>query len=124
MSDCNCPWHIAANRFCPVQGLNMRMAVDRLKTFTIFDWPFRKTLSIVDFAEAGFYYTGTSDVVKCFLCKSSLHDWKENDSPSKEHARLNPTCPFVRGERTFNIPIIMNPYQDQLDNDVFDVCGH
>lgn len=115
MSNCGCTWHIAANRFCPVQSLNMRMAVDRLKTFTILDWPYRCNLSIVDLAEAGFHYTGTSDVVKCFLCRTSLHDWKSTDVPSEEHQKYSPSCPFVKGERTYNIPIITSPYQDQPD---------
>ena len=117
MVDCRCPWHLSANRFCPLQGLNLRMANDRLKTFTILDWPFLTNLSIVDYAEAGFYYTGTSDVVKCFTCKTSLHEWKENDSPSLEHAKYSPMCAFVRGQRVGNVPIIMNPYQDQPDSD-------
>jgi len=115
MADCRCPWHVAADRFCPVAHLNMREGVDRLKTFTIFTWPYQRNLSIVDMAEAGLYFTGRLDVVKCFLCRVQLNDWKSDDSPRDEHARLSPNCPFVLGQRTYNIPIIESPYKIRPD---------
>lgn len=110
MSSCNCAWHLTANRFCPVQNLSMRDAADRLKTFTILNWPFLTNTSIYDFAEAGFYYTGRLDAVRCFLCKVTLFEWENGEKPSDQHKKLSPRCPFVQGQRTYNIPIIASPY--------------
>jgi len=110
MSNCQCPWHLAANRFCPVQNLDLSEATSRLKTFTIFNWPFKTQTSLLDFAEAGLYYTGESDIVKCFLCNVSMGGWEPGDSPSGEHKRINPTCRLVLGMRTFNTPIFASPF--------------
>ena len=113
MSDCQCSWHLAAKRFCPVQKLDMQDGMHRLKTFTIFNWPLHKHTSMLDLAEAGLYYTGSSDAVKCFLCRVTLNDWKQGDIPSEEHKRLSPNCPFVKGERTYNQSIVSSPYQSK-----------
>lgn len=40
-----------------------------------------------DLAEAGFYYVGYDDEVKCFYCEGSLYGWNVDDDPWEEHAR-------------------------------------
>ena len=40
--------------------------------------------SLLQLAEAGFYYTGTQDspdAVRCFLCLKDLDGWERNDDP-------------------------------------------
>ncbi|CAC5425095.1 BIRC2_3 [Mytilus coruscus] len=46
-------------------------------------------------ADAGFYYTGTEDVVQCFYCGLKLRRWDVFDDPWVEHARHGKHCPHV-----------------------------
>jgi len=65
----------------------------RLKTFE--NWPNNAPQYVQALVDAGFFYTGTSDHVKCFQCGKGLKNWEETDIPDEEHARWHPTCPFV-----------------------------
>ncbi|XP_063442560.1 inhibitor of apoptosis protein-like [Mytilus trossulus] len=47
-------------------------------------------------ADAGFYHTGTEDVVQCFYCGLKLRSWDVFDDPWVEHARHGKHCPHVR----------------------------
>ncbi|KAH3729430.1 hypothetical protein DPMN_055401 [Dreissena polymorpha] len=47
-------------------------------------------------AEAGFYFTGVGDEVRCFSCNGRLRNWKEHDDPWTEHGRWFPSCGFAR----------------------------
>lgn len=46
-------------------------------------------------AQAGFYYLGSADEVRCFYCDGGLRNWLQNDDPWFEHTRWFPKCPFV-----------------------------
>ncbi|XP_071443953.1 death-associated inhibitor of apoptosis 2-like [Hetaerina americana] len=46
-------------------------------------------------AEAGFFYTGQSDQVRCFYCDGGLWNWQEEDDPWLEHTRWFPNCAYV-----------------------------
>lgn len=46
-------------------------------------------------AQAGFYYLGSGDEVRCFYCDGGLRNWLIGDDPWIEHARWFPKCPFV-----------------------------
>lgn len=46
-------------------------------------------------AEAGFFYTGQDDYVKCFFCGGGLVKWKEEDIPWIEHGFYFNQCQFV-----------------------------
>ncbi|KAG7156056.1 death-associated inhibitor of apoptosis 2-like 9, partial [Homarus americanus] len=71
----------------------------RLKSFRFMwnKWPLelRQQPTIHDLAETGFYYIGISDMVRCFFCGISLHNWEENDIPWNVHACWSPSCEFV-----------------------------
>ena len=56
----------------------------RLRTFS--EWPPGIKQSPELMAEAGLYYYGQSDQVKCFYCDGGLREWQENDDPWEEHA--------------------------------------
>ena len=45
------------------------------------------TMNIEEMADAGFYYAGTGDMVRCYWCDGSLEGWKEHDDPWEEHAK-------------------------------------
>ena len=47
-------------------------------------------------SEAGLYYYGQSDQVKCFYCDGGLSEWQEGDDPWEEHAGWFSGCAFVR----------------------------
>lgn len=51
--------------------------------------------NVADTVRAGFYYTGTSDIVQCFYCGLKLRNWDPSDDPWVEHARHGKNCPFV-----------------------------
>lgn len=62
-------------------------------------------------AQAGFYHQPSStgdDRAMCFTCNVCLVCWEKTDEPWSEHERHSPTCPFVRGEYTQNVPLIVS----------------
>ena len=52
--------------------------------------------SIHTLSEAGFFYTGKSDFVRCFSCGGGLKNWENGDDPWIEHARWFPSCQFLK----------------------------
>jgi len=66
----------------------------RLRTFR--EWPPALRQQPKELADAGFYYIGLSDQVKCFYCDGGLRNWQPEDVPWVEHARWFSRCVFVR----------------------------
>lgn len=59
-------------------------------------------------AQAGFYHQPNAsgdDRAMCFACNVCLVCWERTDEPWSEHERHSPTCPFVAGEYTQNVPL-------------------
>lgn len=51
-------------------------------------------------AQAGLYYTGIRDKVRCPYCKVELESWELHDDPFSEHCRLTLSpCSFVKNRR-------------------------
>lgn len=50
-------------------------------------------------ANAGYFYTGPGDKVRCFYCNGSLNHWSPMDEPWVEHAKFFPRCGFLRSKR-------------------------
>ncbi|XP_066156165.1 death-associated inhibitor of apoptosis 2 isoform X1 [Euwallacea fornicatus] len=65
----------------------------RLRTFTSWSPHLIQTPEIL--AQAGFYYEGMGDQVRCFHCDGGLRHWDPDDDPWTEHARWFPRCSFV-----------------------------
>ncbi|CAH0399809.1 unnamed protein product [Chilo suppressalis] len=65
----------------------------RLATFE--RWPADRHQAPQALAEAGFFYTGTDDQVRCFYCDGGLGKWEAGDTPWSEHARWFPHCGYV-----------------------------
>ncbi|XP_067680641.1 baculoviral IAP repeat-containing protein 6-like isoform X2 [Haliotis asinina] len=58
-------------------------------------------------AQAGFYHQPNAsgdDRAMCFTCNVCLVCWEPTDEPWSEHERHSPSCPFVKGEYTQNVP--------------------
>lgn len=66
----------------------------RLRTFA--EWPRHMKQKPAQLAEAGFFYTGVGDRVKCFSCGGGLKDWDENDEPWEQHALWMNKCRYVK----------------------------
>lgn len=59
-------------------------------------------------AQAGFYHQPVNagdDRAMCFTCNVCLVCWEKTDEPWSEHERHSPSCPFVKGEYTQNVPL-------------------
>ena len=67
----------------------------RVNTFNKNPWPHPQTLPPEEMAEAGFYFTGRQDFVRCFHCMKVLGMWISLLKPWVEHCRWSPHCPFV-----------------------------
>ncbi|KAI0234847.1 Baculoviral IAP repeat-containing protein 7 [Lamellibrachia satsuma] len=76
------------------RSLNYSGETSRLSSFR--RWPQNSNQSKEDLAQAGFYYTGIEDSVKCFSCNGTLRNWERGDDPWTEHARWFPRCNYVR----------------------------
>ncbi|WAR06732.1 BIR7A-like protein [Mya arenaria] len=84
-------------------------------------------------AEAGFWYAGFNDNVKCFFCDGGLRNWDPKDDPWREHARWFPRCPFViqvKGQEFVARVVQENggewepPANQQMDNEGADGTEH
>ncbi|XP_062611236.1 baculoviral IAP repeat-containing protein 7-A-like isoform X2 [Saccostrea cucullata] len=67
----------------------------RLESFQTEKWPSSITQTPKQIAEAGFYFTGEEDAVRCHYCDGGLREWEPGDDPWTEHARWFPFCKFV-----------------------------
>ncbi|AAZ67406.1 ihibitor of apoptosis (iap) [Trichoplusia ni single nucleopolyhedrovirus] len=71
---------------------NFDNVVKRINSFR--NWPRNRT-DYIDLAEAGFFYTGLGDRVKCFYEGCTLSDWSCDRVPWQQHARWFPNCRYV-----------------------------
>ncbi|XP_072259072.1 baculoviral IAP repeat-containing protein 2 [Pyxicephalus adspersus] len=76
-----------------VSNVCMQTTSSRLKTFV--NWPSRIPVTPKKLAEAGFYYVGRNDDVKCFCCDGGLRCWESGDDPWVEHAKWFPRCEYL-----------------------------
>lgn len=65
----------------------------RIESFK--EWPTAMKQTAENMADAGFFYLGVSDKVKCFRCHGLLHRWGARDDPWEEHAKWNKTCTYL-----------------------------
>ena len=73
----------------------MEVEENRLTSFAG-KWPESSPVSAKELAEAGFYYHGPFDRVRCHRCEGTVYQWVPGDSPIGEHKRLFPHCSFVQ----------------------------
>lgn len=75
---------------------NPSMAVEPVRLATFSSWPAQMKQKPEVLAQAGLYYIGESDKVKCFHCDSLLYNWEPDDDPFVEHARWFPECQYIK----------------------------
>ncbi|MEE6472887.1 hypothetical protein FKM82_009766 [Ascaphus truei] len=76
-----------------VSNVSMQTFSSRFKTFV--NWPPRIPVLPKQLADAGFYYVGRNDDVKCFCCDGGLRCWESGDDPWVEHAKWFPRCEYL-----------------------------
>ena len=77
---------------------HMRSREARLQTFLDHStvWPaHRIRASPQQIVDAGFFYLGNRDRVKCWYCNGGLQNWERDDVPWEEHAKWFPMCEYV-----------------------------
>ncbi|CAG2255140.1 BIRC7_8 [Mytilus edulis] len=63
---------------------------------SFYNWPHPdKRPTPGELADAGFFYLGQGDAVKCFYCGGMLRHWEEKDEVWTEHMKWFPLCLFV-----------------------------
>ncbi|XP_071137944.1 baculoviral IAP repeat-containing protein 7-like isoform X2 [Mytilus edulis] len=77
----------------PMKYPNMCITQSRFVTFS--SWTNTNTADKESLVDAGFFYTGNEDHVRCFDCGIGLRSWEPEDDPLVEHARWSPTCRFI-----------------------------
>lgn len=84
---------------------------NRLRTFS--EWPGNAAVDSGRIARAGFYYTGRSLEVQCFLCGGIISEWNYGDQVMARHRQLSPNCPFVLSpSSTCNVPLVSSQSQN------------
>ncbi|XP_060831133.1 baculoviral IAP repeat-containing protein 3-like [Bombus pascuorum] len=79
---------------------DLRFETARLLTFR--NWPVYVAIPL---AAAGFFYTGTSNTIKCFVCQVKLNYRLEPNTPMQIHKAYSPECGFVRNQNCGNVPM-------------------
>ncbi|XP_077974045.1 baculoviral IAP repeat-containing protein 7-like [Styela clava] len=78
---------------------HMESVINRLESFKPRPgcrWPSDKLRATIDeLVNAGFFYLGERDRVKCWYCNGGLQNWEYEDSPIVEHAKWFPSCEYV-----------------------------
>lgn len=74
-----------------------KSAVARLESFESKLWPIGITQKPRDLVEAGFFYSGQSDITICFSCGVALGKWEVTDNPWVEHKKnLKKKCLYLQ----------------------------
>ncbi|KAL3882586.1 hypothetical protein ACJMK2_028916 [Sinanodonta woodiana] len=79
----------------PVEKVFPHYAVPSARKESFRTWPKYITVKPKDLAEAGFFYEGVGDTVKCYYCGGGLRYWDPGDEPWTEHAKWYPSCPHI-----------------------------
>ncbi|XP_053241671.1 baculoviral IAP repeat-containing protein 2 isoform X3 [Podarcis raffonei] len=92
----NCPFveQMCDQTSFTVSNMSMQTYVMRLNTFK--SWPAAVPVQPPRLADAGFYYVGRNDDVKCFCCDGGLRCWESGDDPWVEHAKWFPRCEYLQ----------------------------
>lgn len=73
---------------------NYAIEAKRLESYE--DWPKFMRQKPKELSDAGFFYTGKSDRVKCFSCGGGLKDWEAGDEPWEQHAMWYSHCEYLK----------------------------
>ncbi|XP_042883395.1 baculoviral IAP repeat-containing protein 3-like [Penaeus japonicus] len=80
-------------------------------------WPDCLVQKPQDLAEAGFYYDGVGDHVRCFQCCGGLCNWEKEDIPWNQHAKWYSYCPYLYLKKNIKYIENKNEIKKTLDID-------
>uniref|UniRef100_A0A182SMI4 Apoptosis 1 inhibitor n=1 Tax=Anopheles maculatus TaxID=74869 RepID=A0A182SMI4_9DIPT len=69
--------------------------VETVRVASFKEWPKSMKQTPKQMADAGFFYTGKSDIVQCYCCGGALRDWLTDDEPWMEHAANYSGCYYL-----------------------------
>uniref|UniRef100_A0A8D0CC13 E3 ubiquitin-protein ligase XIAP n=1 Tax=Salvator merianae TaxID=96440 RepID=A0A8D0CC13_SALMN len=70
-------------------------ATESSRQQTFLNFPSHCPVSSSALSQAGFFYTGDKDKVKCFSCHATVEGWQEGDSAVEKHKTASPGCRFI-----------------------------
>jgi E3 ubiquitin-protein ligase XIAP len=76
-----------------IKSPDFRLITNRLASFK--EWPKSMKQKPKALSDAGFFYCGKGDSVKCFSCGGGLRDWEEDDDPWEQHALHYENCHYL-----------------------------
>ncbi|XP_067946840.1 baculoviral IAP repeat-containing protein 7-like isoform X2 [Watersipora subatra] len=92
-----------------------RLSVYSRRRETYQTYPENSNVDANELCEAGFFYEGVGDKVKCFWCDGALEMWSRGDDPWIEHAKWYPGCTFVQQSKGIDFikeqRLLMSPDQ-------------
>ncbi|XP_068974777.1 baculoviral IAP repeat-containing protein 7-B-like [Bombus flavifrons] len=91
-----------------IQENNDDYRFEAARRWSFRNWP-KSFIDPVSLAAAGFYYTGDTDVVRCFECQLVVNLWLKGDIPMQIHEMRSPKCRFIRNEHCDNVAIGVDP---------------
>ncbi|CAG5118256.1 unnamed protein product [Candidula unifasciata] len=96
------------------------MSNEFIRIGTYIGWKSNGKPNIIDLVKAGFYYTGHSDIVRCFSCGVEIEDWQQNSDPFVMHSSNSPGCAAVSDSGSNNrqdyVPSLCEPNQSSSSN--------
>ncbi|CAC5415994.1 BIRC2_3 [Mytilus coruscus] len=72
----------------------------RLSSYSNF--PRHVNVFVSALSKAGFYYTGSTDTVRCYACGITHQNWTRGDNPEEIHCRLSPSCTHLQNSRLYD----------------------
>ncbi|KAK7108748.1 hypothetical protein V1264_016424 [Littorina saxatilis] len=102
------PFTLVSGTYCQ-PGSSQQLQKEGVRLASFKDFPTSVPVYAIRLAQAGFYYTGKRDVVRCFCCGVTHGGWRMGDKPTSVHALISPNCPLVRGNDRTNIPLSSSP---------------
>ena len=62
--------------------------------------PFNNEEQVINFVDAGFYYSGFGDFVKCFFCGLCVGQWNIHDCPYGTHKDCAKDCGYIQNVKS------------------------
>ncbi|KAH9525184.1 hypothetical protein Btru_000560 [Bulinus truncatus] len=91
------------------------------------NWPISHIIHSNVLADAGFFYAGYADCVRCFHCGLGLKSWKAGDDLYVEHSRYRPSCTFLQSVLPAKLTLNQTAAQPQpaapISSSVTSGCG-
>ncbi|XP_076084119.1 baculoviral IAP repeat-containing protein 3-like isoform X2 [Mytilus galloprovincialis] len=82
-------------------SMDESMSNNLLRLSSYSNFPRHVNVFVSALSKAGFYYTGSTDTVRCYACGITHQNWTRGDNPEKIHCRLSPLCTHLQKSRLF-----------------------